>query len=97
MVYLMMVSAAEMPCVTFRNELFLYDEKLAPPPTIKLEENLLSAVRDFLFGVLPVAPTDGDGLRAGSPAVQNFSLHHRVQTGTHPASYTMGTRLLPWD
>jgi len=29
---------------------------------------------------------------------ENFSLHHRIQTnsGTHPASYLMGTRGCPW-
>jgi hypothetical protein len=49
---------------------------------------------------LPKRIWDSAGLRAGWSRVRipakagNFSLHHRVQTGSgaHPASYPMGTR-----
>jgi hypothetical protein len=40
---------------------------------------------------------DDRGSRVRFPArVENFSLHHRVQNGSgaHPASYSMGTRVL---
>jgi hypothetical protein len=38
------------PCVTFRKEIFLYgEEMLAPRPTPKLEDHLLSAVHNCLF------------------------------------------------
>jgi hypothetical protein len=97
MVYLMMMSVAKMPYVTFRNELFLYDEEvLAPCPTIKLVENLLSAVRNFysVYSQLRVRIATGYGLESpGSiPGSATFSLLHSVQTGTHPASYTVSTR-----
>jgi len=37
------------PCVTYRNKLVSYDqESLAPRPTLKLEDHLLSAVRDLV-------------------------------------------------
>jgi hypothetical protein len=40
-------------CVTFRNKLAFYGEELlASRPTPKLEDHLLSAVRDCLFNVL---------------------------------------------
>jgi hypothetical protein len=100
----MVMSVAKMPCATFRNELFLYDVKvLAPRPNIKLEENPLSAVRDFLFGILTVARTGSSGGKGRGHRLQGlgsipgsakfFSSPQRPDRLWGPsASYTMGTR-----
>jgi hypothetical protein len=51
--------------------------------------------RDSSVGIALGYGLDGRGSRVRFPAgAENFSLHHRVQngSGTHPASYPMGTR-----
>jgi hypothetical protein len=58
---------------------------------------LISCCTGKIFGI---AQRYSAGLRAGRsrvrvpPRTENFSLHHRAQTGSgaHPASYPMGTR-----
>jgi hypothetical protein len=55
---------------------------------------------DSLVGIRLGYGLDDRGSRIRFPAgAGNFSLHHRVQngSGTHPASYPMGTKgLSPW-
>jgi hypothetical protein len=54
-----------------------------------------SKSRDSSVGIALGYELDGRGSRVRFPVgVANFSLHHRVQTGSgaHPASYPMGTR-----
>jgi len=46
------ISPSTMPCEILRNIVSSYaEELLAPRPTLKLKDNPLSAVRDFLFNI----------------------------------------------
>jgi hypothetical protein len=64
---------------TFRNRTRFYsDELLAPHPTPKLEDHLLSAVRDCLFNIAAAILHIG-----GLSSIRNLRTRHAVVTGTH--------------
>ena len=62
----------------FRNKMRFYGEKLlAPRPTPKLEDHLLSAVRDCLFNLFAAAFHTG-----GHSSIRNLRMRRAVVTGT---------------
>ena len=62
-----------------RNKVSSYGEELSTPrPTPKLEEHLLSAIRDCLFNIF--AATLHIGSRS---SIHNLTTRHAVVTGTH--------------
>ena len=63
----------------FRNKANFYDEEMsAPRPTPKLEDHLLSAVRDCLFNIFTTTLHI-----EGRPSIRNLRTGHAVVTGTH--------------
>jgi len=63
----------------FRNKAsFCGDDLLALRPTPKLEDRLLSAVRDCLFNIFAATLRNG-----GRPSIGNLRTRHVVLTGTH--------------
>ena len=64
---------------TFRNMICSYGEELlAPRPTLKLEDQSLSAVRDCLFNLFAATLHIG-----GCSSIHNLRTRHPVVTGTH--------------
>jgi hypothetical protein len=67
---------------------------------INIPHYTVSSVFCFFFGIAGIAQWHSAGLRARWSGLRdpaeagNFSLHHRVQTGSgaHPAPYPVGTR-----
>jgi hypothetical protein len=63
----------------FRNKIRFYGEELlAPRPTPKLEDQPLSAVRDYLFNILAATLHIG-----GRHSIRNPRMRHAVLTGAH--------------
>ena len=57
---------------------FYSEEFLETRPTPKLEDDLLSAVRDYLFNILAATLHIG-----GRSSIRNLMTRHTVVTGTH--------------
>ena len=62
----------------YKTTRFFGEELLAPRPTPKLEENILSAVRDCLFNIFAATFHIG-----GRSSIRNLRARHAVVTGTH--------------
>jgi hypothetical protein len=64
---------------TFRNKIRFYGEELLPPPpTPKLKDHTLSAVRNCLFNIFAATLHI-----AGRSSIRNLRTCHAVVTGTH--------------
>jgi hypothetical protein len=93
-------------CIQFHVPAALPPAKEAPYPECQgrfgrgYEQKNLRYSRDGSVGIALGYGLDDRGSRVRFPAgARNFSLHHRVQSGSgaHPASYPMGTRgSFPW-
>jgi len=57
---------------------FYVDESLAPCPTPKLKDHLLSVVRDCLFNIFAAILHIG-----GRSSIRNMRTCHAMVTGTH--------------
>jgi len=64
--------------VSIQGFFFYGEELLAPRPTPKLENHLLSSVRDCLFNILAATVHTGD-----RSSIRNLRTRHAVVTGTH--------------
>ena len=69
---------ASRPWVFQNNFVFHGEELLAPRPTPKLEDHLLSAVHDCLFNIFAAALHIG-----GRSSIRNLRTRHAVVPGTH--------------